>query len=248
MSNYLDKLKMGRWNSLDITCKNEWAIFTRWISFTGPLYFTDFWASSGKSKALKGNRWAMMNKKNDFPLFDVKTCSHDPFLRIRFLLVLRIRWCEHIENDLLTHIRRFEKTDRNRTCSVFIWHSSWKLKGADIFCMICLWSFWCQIIDSLSVLKIKSCEHTTNDLPKFSLQKWNLEIGPSERLLPIFGTKNPIPKIGSCERAFSHSWLLFLTLLAAILPCSVKSIYYPSAQSCQFQIMPRLVPALWYYS
>ena len=25
------------WNSLDIRCKNEWVIFTRWISFTGSL-------------------------------------------------------------------------------------------------------------------------------------------------------------------------------------------------------------------
>ena len=38
MQNYLDKLKMIEWNSLDITCKNEWAIFTCWISFTGPLF------------------------------------------------------------------------------------------------------------------------------------------------------------------------------------------------------------------
>ena len=28
MQNYLDKLKVTMWNSLDITCKNEWAIFT----------------------------------------------------------------------------------------------------------------------------------------------------------------------------------------------------------------------------
>ena len=40
MQNYLDKLKMIGWNSLDITCKYEWAIFTRWInSFTGPLTY-----------------------------------------------------------------------------------------------------------------------------------------------------------------------------------------------------------------
>ena len=37
MKNYLDKLKMMGWNSLYITCKNEWAIFTRWIGYTGPL-------------------------------------------------------------------------------------------------------------------------------------------------------------------------------------------------------------------
>ena len=40
--------------------------------------------------------------------------------------------------------------------------------------------------DSLSVLKNGSCEHTTNDLPTFSTQKRNLEIGPSERLSSIF--------------------------------------------------------------
>ena len=33
----------------------------------------------------------------------LKTRSHDPFLRIRFLLVSRIEWCEHIENDRPTH-------------------------------------------------------------------------------------------------------------------------------------------------
>ena len=45
---------------------------------------------------------------------------------------------------------------------------------------------------------------TTNDLPTFSPQKRNLEIGPFEGLLPIFGTKNRILKIGSCERAFTQ--------------------------------------------
>ena len=33
----------------------------------------------------------------------LKACSHDPFLRIRFLLVPKIGSCEHIENDLPTH-------------------------------------------------------------------------------------------------------------------------------------------------
>ena len=32
-----------------------------------------------------------------------KTLSHDPLLRIRFLLVTKIGSCEHIENDLPTH-------------------------------------------------------------------------------------------------------------------------------------------------
>ena len=55
--------------------------------------------------------------------------------------------------------------------------------------------------DSLSVLKNGSCEHTTNDLPTFSPQKRNLEIGLSERLLPVVGTKNRILKKRSSERA-----------------------------------------------
>ena len=96
---------------------------------------------------------------------------------------------------------QFWKKDGKRTWSIFIWHSSWKVKGDEKFC-ISLWSLWHQIEDSLLVLEIGSYEHTTNDLPTFSPQKQNLEIRPSERLLPIFGTKNRILKIGSCERAF----------------------------------------------
>ena len=34
----------------------------------------------------------------------------------------------------------------------------WQMKGADEVCMVCLWSFWRQIEDSLSVLNIGSCE------------------------------------------------------------------------------------------
>ena len=37
MQNFLDKLNMIGQDSLDITCKNEWAIFTCWISLTGPF-------------------------------------------------------------------------------------------------------------------------------------------------------------------------------------------------------------------
>ena len=98
-------------------------------------------------------------------------------------------------------IRNFEKTDGNRTCSTFIRHSTWKMEGADKFCIISLWSFSRQIEASLLVLKIGSREHATNELSTFSPQKRNLEIEPSERLLPIFGIKNRILKIGSCERA-----------------------------------------------
>ena len=51
-----------------------------------------------------------------------------------------------------------------------------------------------QIEDSLLVWKIGSCEHITNDLPTFSPQKRNLEIGPPECLLPILE-----PRIGSLK-------------------------------------------------
>ena len=116
----------------------------------------------------------------------------------------RIGWT-HWKPPSDTRICKFEKTNGNRTCSIFIRHSSWKMKGADKFCMISLWSFWRQIGDSLSILKIGSCKHTTNDLATFLPQKRNFEIGPSEHLLPIFGAKNQIVKIGSCERAFRPS-------------------------------------------
>ena len=42
MQNYQDKLKMIGWNSLNITYKNEWAIFTCWVSLTGPFAKTVF--------------------------------------------------------------------------------------------------------------------------------------------------------------------------------------------------------------
>ena len=102
-------------------------------------------------------------------LFILKARSHDPFLRIRFLLVPKIGSCEHIENDRKwpsdTRVRNFEKMDGNRTCSIFIRHSSWKMKGTDKILhdipVIVLAPDW----RSLSVLKIGS----------FSPQKRNLE-------------------------------------------------------------------------
>ena len=133
----------------------------------------------------------------------IQTSSHDPFLRIRFLLAAKIGSCEHTENDLPTHgsvIKKKKKTNGNRTCSIFIRQSSWKRWKAPTNLS---WAFWCQIEDSLLNLKIGSCEHTTNDLPTFSPQKRNLEIGPSQLLLPIFGTNNGILEIGSCELAFT---------------------------------------------
>ena len=37
MQNYPDKLKVIGWSSLNISCKNEWATFTRCLSFASPL-------------------------------------------------------------------------------------------------------------------------------------------------------------------------------------------------------------------
>ena len=66
----------------------------------------------------------------------LKARSHDPFLRIRFLLVPKNGSCEHIENDLPSNGSVIKtKTEGNRTCSIFIQHSPWKMKGIDKFCM-----------------------------------------------------------------------------------------------------------------
>ena len=107
-------------------------------------------------------------------------------------MVLKIGTCEHIQNDLPTHGSVIlKKTDEYRICSIFIRHSSWKMKGADKFCMI---SFWRQIEDSLLVLKIGSCEHTTNDLPTFSHKNGTLK---SDRLNACFQFSEP--RIGSLK-------------------------------------------------
>ena len=37
---YINKLKMIKWYRFDTDSKNECAIFTRWISFTGPFYIS----------------------------------------------------------------------------------------------------------------------------------------------------------------------------------------------------------------
>ena len=39
----------------------------------------------------------------DFTFGRLKACSHDPFLRIRFLLVQKNGSCEHIKNDLASN-------------------------------------------------------------------------------------------------------------------------------------------------
>ena len=52
--------------------------------------------SSLKPSTAKSRRFTRLSR-------DLKACSHDPFLRIRFLLVPKIRSYEHIEDDLPTH-------------------------------------------------------------------------------------------------------------------------------------------------
>ena len=68
--------------------------------------------------------------------------------------------------------------------------------------------------------------HTTNDLPTFSPQKQNLEIGPSERLLPVFGTKNRILKNGSSERALSKTLQNLYTKVAVIFSVWIFQAMY----------------------
>ena len=95
--------------------------------------------------------------------------------------------------------------------------------------MISLRSFWRQIEDSLLVMKIGSCEHTLNDLLTFSPQKRNLEIGPSESLLPVFGTKNRILKIGSL------SFIEPGANLAPLLRTTISIMYHTCFGACVHQ-------------
>ena len=56
---------------------------------------------------------------------ETRLLLYGQFLRIRFLLVPKIRSCEHIKYDLSTHGSVIlTKTDVNRACSIFIRHSS----------------------------------------------------------------------------------------------------------------------------
>ena len=88
------------------------------------------------------------------------------------------------------------------------------MKGTDKFCMIVLEQIKDSLLDMENVNG--SCEHTANDLPTFSPQKRNLEIRPSERLLPVSETKNWILKNGSCERALRDMAKQLLTPLRLI--------------------------------
>ena len=133
---------------------------------------------------------------------DLKSCSKDPFLRIQFLLVPKNWLCEHIKNDLPSNGSVIYKKKRmeieHALFSSDTLLETWKVQT------YFAWSFWHQIEDSLLVLKKKSCDHTTNDLLTFLPQKQNLEIRLSERLLPVFRTKNWILKNGSSDWALNH--------------------------------------------
>ena len=37
MQNYVGRLKVIKWNRFDTDCKNERAIFARWMTLTGPF-------------------------------------------------------------------------------------------------------------------------------------------------------------------------------------------------------------------
>ena len=119
---------------------------------------------------------------------DLKALSKDPFLRIQFLLVPKNWLCEHIKNDLPSNGSVILKKTGWKKNMVYF-HPTFSLKHGKAVTNFA-GSFWRQIEDSLLVLRNELCEHTTNDLLTFSPQKQNLEIGLSERLLPVFRIKN----------------------------------------------------------
>ena len=74
---------------------------------------------------MSGSQGDAKGKTDSIYFNSFKARSHDPFLRIRFLLVQKIGSCERNENDLPTHGSVIlKKADGNRTCSIFIQHSS----------------------------------------------------------------------------------------------------------------------------
>ena len=87
----------------------------------------------------------------------------------------RIVWT-HSKWPSDTRIRKFEKTDGNRTCSIFIRRSSEKMKGAGIFCMVSLWSFWRQIEDSLLARKVWTHYKWPYDILNTKTEPWNRTI------------------------------------------------------------------------
>ena len=82
-----------------------------------------------------------------------------------------------------------------------IWHSSWKVKGADKFCMIILAPNWRSFV-SFENRIVWTHYKWPSDILTTKTEPWNRTV---ERLLPIFGTKNLILKIGSCEQVFRQN-------------------------------------------
>ena len=125
----------------------------------------------------------------------LKARSHDPFLRIWFLLVPKIGSCEHIENYLPTDGSVIlEKTDGNRTCPIFIRHSSWKIKAPTNFA----WYPWDRFGAKLKIL----CQFWKSDrvntlqmtFRHFHHKNWTLKL---DRLNACFQFSEP--RIGSLK-------------------------------------------------
>ena len=134
-----------------------------------------------------------------YKFFKYHTVCKGPFTRSIFKDPIfvgsenRIVWT-HRKWPSDPRIRKFEKRDRNRTCSIFIRQSSWKMKGANKFCMISLWSFWRQIEGFVVSSENRSVWTHYKCLPTFSPQKRNLEI---DRLNACFQFSEP--RIGSLK-------------------------------------------------
>ena len=133
----------------------------------------------------------------------LKAFSHDPFSRAPLPLVPKNGSCEHIKNDLPSNGSLILKKRMEIEHALF---SSDTLLEDERHRQILHDRLGAKSKILLSVLKNGSCEHTTNDLPTFSPQKQNLQIGPSKRLLPVFGTKNQILKNGSCGLALNEAF------------------------------------------
>ena len=102
---------------------------------------------NSKYKFMKQWIWTLDN--SEF----TKSHPNGPFTRSVFkdpILVgseTRIVWT-HQKWPSVKWIRNFEKTNGNRTCSIFIQHSPWKMKGTHKFCMIVLAPNWRFFVSS----------------------------------------------------------------------------------------------------
>ena len=83
----------------------------------------------------------------------LRSRSGAPFSRIRFLLVPKNGSCEHIKIDLLSNGSVIlKKTDGNRTCSIFIRHYSWMMKGTNKFSIIVSAPNWRFLVSSKKLI------------------------------------------------------------------------------------------------